>query len=207
MTKFVCTVCGYTAEGDEPPAVCPVCGAPAALFTAMPDSGSAAPKDKSSPNSVPVSYPKDMTARELSACFSSLANGCDKQQKPVERDCFNELSAYYQSFAEKTETPSFATLKEAAEADLSIHYPRVKAAASDANDRGALRALVWSEKVTMIHQVLLSRYEREGDTMFKGQNIYVCPVCGFISVGTNPPEKCPVCSVPPWKFETISGGA
>lgn len=32
MKKFVCAICGYVYEGDEPPAVCPVCGAPADQF-------------------------------------------------------------------------------------------------------------------------------------------------------------------------------
>ena len=31
--KFVCQVCGYVHEGDEAPAKCPVCMAPAAKFT------------------------------------------------------------------------------------------------------------------------------------------------------------------------------
>ena len=30
--KFVCTVCGYVHEGDNPPAECPVCKAPAEKF-------------------------------------------------------------------------------------------------------------------------------------------------------------------------------
>ena len=29
VTKFVCSVCGYTHEGDTPPEKCPLCGAPA----------------------------------------------------------------------------------------------------------------------------------------------------------------------------------
>jgi rubrerythrin len=32
MKKFVCMVCGYVHEGDEPPVKCPVCGAPASKF-------------------------------------------------------------------------------------------------------------------------------------------------------------------------------
>ncbi len=27
MKKWKCTVCGYIHQGDEPPAVCPICGA------------------------------------------------------------------------------------------------------------------------------------------------------------------------------------
>ena len=32
MKKFVCQVCGYVHEGDEPPAQCPQCKAPASKF-------------------------------------------------------------------------------------------------------------------------------------------------------------------------------
>ena len=32
MKKFVCSVCGYVYEGEEAPAQCPVCKAPAEKF-------------------------------------------------------------------------------------------------------------------------------------------------------------------------------
>lgn len=32
MNKWVCTVCGYVHEGDDPPEFCPLCKAPAAKF-------------------------------------------------------------------------------------------------------------------------------------------------------------------------------
>lgn len=32
MAKFVCSICGYTYEGDKAPEKCPVCGAPASKF-------------------------------------------------------------------------------------------------------------------------------------------------------------------------------
>lgn len=35
MKKYVCTICGYIHEGDAPPDVCPVCGAPASKFEEM----------------------------------------------------------------------------------------------------------------------------------------------------------------------------
>ncbi|MCI8553364.1 MAG: NADH peroxidase [Clostridiales bacterium] len=40
MKKYVCLICGYVHNGDEPPAVCPVCGAAADKFKEM---GAAAP--------------------------------------------------------------------------------------------------------------------------------------------------------------------
>ena len=33
--KYVCQVCGYVHEGDNPPAECPICHAPAEKFTAQ----------------------------------------------------------------------------------------------------------------------------------------------------------------------------
>lgn len=33
MAKYVCSVCGYVYEGDEPPIECPICKAPAEKFT------------------------------------------------------------------------------------------------------------------------------------------------------------------------------
>lgn len=37
MAKYVCQVCGYVYEGDEPPAECPICKAPAEKFTLQGD--------------------------------------------------------------------------------------------------------------------------------------------------------------------------
>lgn len=39
--KFVCKVCGYVHEGNEAPAKCPQCGAPAAKFQEQVTSGAA----------------------------------------------------------------------------------------------------------------------------------------------------------------------
>ena len=34
---------------------------------------------------------------------------------------------------------------------------------------------------------------------------YVCPVCGYIHEGDNPPAECPVCHVPGEKFKAVEG--
>ena len=39
MKKWVCKVCGYIYEGEQPPAECPVCHAPASMFEEMPEEG------------------------------------------------------------------------------------------------------------------------------------------------------------------------
>src|SRR5574344_1789210 len=40
MAKFVCTVCGYIHEGEQPPERCPLCGAPADKFKRMDENDS-----------------------------------------------------------------------------------------------------------------------------------------------------------------------
>ena len=35
---------------------------------------------------------------------------------------------------------------------------------------------------------------------------YVCPVCGYVYEGENPPEKCPQCGVPGSKFTVMEEG-
>ena len=38
MAKFICSVCGYVYEGDEPPVKCPQCGVPASRFKKVDES-------------------------------------------------------------------------------------------------------------------------------------------------------------------------
>ena len=92
------------------------------------------------------------------------------------------------------------------EENLNEDIPNAIAVASDNKDRGAMRALVWNEKVTRILKSLLLRYQKQGNSMLVNTGIYVCTICGFIYIGDKLPELCPVCKVPNWKFEKIEGG-
>ena len=38
MAKFICSVCGFVYEGDEPPVKCPQCGVPASRFKKVEES-------------------------------------------------------------------------------------------------------------------------------------------------------------------------
>ena len=44
---------------------------------------------------------------------------------------------------------------------------------------------------------------QEGERMLAHSGVYVCSVCGFVYVGDAPPELCPVCKVPAWKFDAF----
>lgn len=221
MAKYVCSVCGYIydeAKGipeagiapgttwEELPEdwVCPLCGAAKSEFGKQGESDVSAEKKHISvtPTSTDM---KEMSPLEVSALCTNLARGCEKQYKPEEATLFKELAVYFKTASAQTKEPDFSKLIALIENDLEEGFPNSNTVASDAKDRGALRALVWSEKVTRIQKSLLTRYQKEGDAMLENTGVYVCTICGFIYIGDTPPEICPVCKVPNWKFEKIEG--
>jgi rubrerythrin len=126
----------------------------------------------------------------------------EKQYKAEEAALFRTLAAWFEAAAPKVEG-DFAELIRRIDEDLSSGIPAANLAAGAANDRGALRALVWNEKVTRILKSLLARYQ--DGALPEGANVFVCTICGFVFVGDAPPELCPVCKVPGWKFEAVEG--
>lgn len=221
MKKYICTVCGYIydeAKGipeagiapgttwEQLPEdwVCPLCGASKAEFKED-GANTAAPKPVVKME-LPVGE-KELTALELSAVCSNLARGCEKQYKAEQAALFTQLADYFKAASAPVSVGSMGQLLSLVEKDLSENFSTANSVAADTKDRGALRALVWSEKVTRILKSLLTRYEKEGGAMLQNTGVYVCTICGFIYVGDNPPELCPVCKVPSWKFERIEGRA
>ncbi len=221
MGKYVCSVCGYIydeaaglPEAGIAPAthfadlpddwVCPICGAGKDQFEKQ--GGSAAVAEKKPVTLIESSSDmKEMSALEISALCSNLARGCEKQYMPEEAAAFQDLGEYFKAAAAPAQAPEFDQLLALIEKDLEESMPNANVVASDAGDRGALRALTWSEKVTRIAKSLLTRYQKEGASMLENSGVYVCTICGFIYIGDNLPEICPVCKVPNWKFEKVEG--
>ncbi len=221
MAKYVCSVCGYTYDESKgiPEAgiapgtawadlpkdwVCPLCAAEKSEFKKQGETS--APKAKKPMSSIELSTDmKEMSFAEISVLFTNLARGCEKQYKAEESALFNDLAKYFKEVSEPAIDPDFDKLLALIEKDLEEGLPNANSAAADVKDRGALRALVWSEKVTRILKSLLNRYQKEGDAMLENTGVYVCTICGFIYIGEELPEICPVCKVPNWKFEKIEG--
>ncbi len=221
MTKYVCSVCGYVydeAEGipdigispgaawEELPEdwVCPLCGAAKTEFEKQGEPV-AAPEKKVIPVAEPSADMKEMSSLEVSALCTNLARGCEKQYMPEEAALFRELAGYFKAASAPAQNPDLNRLLALIENDLEKGYPNANAIASDDGDRGALRALVWSEKVTRIQKSILTRFKKEGDAMLAKTGVYVCTICGFIYIGDTLPDICPVCKVPNWKFEKLEG--
>jgi len=222
MKKYVCKVCGYVydeAKGipsagipagtkfEQLPEnwVCPVCGASKSMFKLVEDSE----KKTSYKTAESVAGDmKELTALEMSAVCSNLARGCEKQYKAEEAGMFSELANYFKAASKPYENPDMSKLMALIDRDIEEGFGSAKEETlSQPKDRGALRALTWSEKVTLILKSLVERYEKEGDAMLENTGVYVCTICGFIYIGAQPPAICPVCKVPSWKFEKIEGRA
>ena len=211
--RFICQICGYiyneAAEGvpfDSLPDSwgCPLCGAPKLMFEpeAVPEPA------RPQPAAAPAALDEDLQqlpAGALAALCSNLARGCEKQYKEEEAALFRQIADFYTAAAPAVENPDLDALAALLRADLDSGYPGLTAAAKAEGDRGTQRICVWGEKVTHMLYALLERYQREGEAFLQNTQVWVCSVCGFVYIGDTPPEICPVCKVPAWKFDKIEG--
>ena len=211
VKKWICGVCGYIYdEAKEGVAfeslpedwVCPLCGADKGAFSPQQTASEA----KAQPAPIHhIGEMRQLSAGELSAVCSNLARGCEKQYQEKEAALFREIADYLSAAQPPVADASLDKLMELIRQDLSQGYPGLNAAAVAAGDRGTQRICVWGEKVTRMLDSLLNRYQKDGEAFLKDTQVWVCTVCGFIYVGDNPPQLCPVCKVPAWKFEKIEG--
>lgn len=207
MGKFKCMICGYMHDESTdglfeelaPNWVCPICGAEKALFEA--EEGTVQVKTEVKREIVHDEH--ELSALELSVICSNLARGCEKQYLQEEAKLFLSLSENFKSGAVYNETEKMETLLDLVKEDLDDKFPLVLDIATKEKDRGALRAYTWSNKVSMFGKSLLERYQTLGDKMLENTKVYVCTICGFIYLGDDLPNVCPVCKVPNNKFEEI----
>ena len=214
--KYICSICGYVydeaAEGtpfDALPAdwKCPLCKAPKTEFKpeAAPVPETAAPQVAAAgtiADAVQEADLKKLSAGQLAALCSNLARGCEKMYKEEEAGLFRELAAFFAEITPAIPDADVEKLAAALQSDIN-GYDSIRAQADALKDRGAARVCVWGEKVTRMLSSLVTRYLHDGETLLAGTDIWVCTACGFVYIGETPPEICPVCKVPDWKFEKI----
>ena len=210
--KYICQICGYVyddAKEKVPFAElpddwkCPLCGAAKSDF--KPEANGDEKKVVTAIEQVEADLEK-LSAGQLAALCSNLARGCEKQYKQEEADLFKQLADYFTAVVPAVNDASVEKLAKELQTDAD-NYAAVRATADANADRGAARVCVWGEKVTRMLSSLVNRYLNEGEAMLKDTNIWVCTTCGFVYIGDTPPELCPVCKVPDWKFEKIEGRA
>ena len=210
--KYVCQICGYVyddAKEKVPFAElpddwkCPICGAAKSDF--KPEANGDEKKVVTAIEPMEADLEK-LSAGQLAALCSNLARGCEKQYKQEEAGLFKQLADYFTAVVPAVNDASVEKLAKELQTDAE-NYAAVRATADANADRGAARVCVWGEKVTRMLSSLVNRYLNEGEAMLKDTNIWVCTTCGFVYIGDTPPELCPVCKVPDWKFEKIEGRA
>ena len=213
--RYVCSICGYVydeAKQGKPFAAlpetwtCPLCGAAKSAFAPEAAAKSAPPAPTVAPPAPAHGDMQKLSSGALSILCSNLARGCEKQYKEEEAALFREIADWFAAAAPAAQETGVDALASRIGEDLAA-YPALNATAVQAGDRGTQRICVWGEKVTAILKTLVERYRREGEAMLRDTDIWVCSVCGFAYVGKEPPQLCPVCKVPAWKFEKIEGRA
>jgi len=210
--QYKCSVCGYVYDDAKEKVPfselpdswkCPLCGAPKSAFEPV---GTNEKKPEKVKTNVKIDEDlQKLSAGQLAALFLNLSRGCEKQYKSEEAGMFREIADYFTAAVPEVNDASIASLAALLKADINENYPLSRQSAEENKDRGAQRICVWGEKVTRMMSSLVERYETEGEAMLDGLNVWVCTVCGFIYIGENAPELCPVCKVPSWKFEKIEG--
>lgn len=222
MRKFICSICGYVYDesvGDPDRGIkpgtkwedipedwtCPLCGAVKSDFSEQ-KSNTQPVARATNKEETGIEVMRELSIGELSALCSNLSKGCEKQYRPEAAELFKQLAEYYKSQSSVDAKSQMSDIDVLIQQDLESGYQQANTVAAAAVDRGALRALVWGEKVTKILDSLLSRYEKQKDASLINTHVYVCEICGFIFVGDVLPEICPICKVPSRKFAEIVRG-
>ncbi len=214
MAKYVCSVCGYTYDEEKEKTKfaelpndwkCPLCGADKNQFELKDEQPMDSPKaTKIAPTSNAENHSNhQLSNAEMCILCTNLAKGCEKQYMEQESKLFMEIADYYKKNSESLSQDSYDDISKLLDIDLKQNYPIAFEQSKEDQDRGALRALTWSEKVSKIVNSLISRYNKEGTKFLENTKIFVCEICGFIFVGDQAPEVCPVCKVPKLKIHEI----
>lgn len=221
MQKYVCSICGFVydetagyPQGDIAPGtkwenipkdwVCPLCGATKNEFMLQTEPKTTTVITQSSEEE--QESIRKLSFGELSALCSNLSKGCEKQYRTEEASLFLQLAEYYNQQSTTVTDAQLSELMMLIDQDLSGGFDKGNQKSLAAKDRGALRALTWSEKVTRILSSLLKRYENQKNSILDNTNIYVCEICGFVYIGDDVPDICPVCKVPSLKIAQIPKG-
>lgn len=201
--KWICTVCGYVHEGDNPPDECPICGAPKAQFVL----------DEKLPESL-EKLAKEAFAGESKAHVRNLAFA-----RQAEKDGYPQIALLFRvvSEAERVHADSYLKYLEGEirsteenlqtafeneiKANSQIYPPMIK----DAIDAGRedlagsfSRAKDVEERHSQLYKDAMSAL-----TTDRGLAYHVCEVCGYVFDG-DLPEQCPVCRAKRNKFKEIS---
>lgn len=86
--------------------------------------------------------------------------------------------------------------------EATVMYPEFIEDAQIEGQKRAVTSFQWAWEAEKVHEQL---YRQALESLSKESamlDTYVCPVCGYVHFGALP-EKCPICSTPTKRFESI----
>ena len=214
-TKWVCRICGYVHEGDEPPAVCPLCKHPSTDFEKVVEAPAAPPKNKyvgtKTEKNLLEAFAGESQARNKYTYFAGVAkkNGYEQIAALFLKTADNEKEHAKLWFKALGELGSLEeNLVHAADGEnfeWTDMYPRM---AREADEEGFHELAEQFRGVAAIEKHHEERYRKllknvEAQEVFKkaGVTLWECRNCGHLVLGTSAPDTCPVCFHPQSFFE------
>ncbi|MDR2825997.1 MAG: NADH peroxidase [Deltaproteobacteria bacterium] len=113
MKKFVCSICGYVHEGDNPPATCPQCKAPSSKFSEQKSGGALTWADEHR-----IGVAKGVDAEVVEMLRANFTGECTEvgmylaMSRQADREGFPEVGEAYKriAFEEAEHAAKFAEL-------------------------------------------------------------------------------------------------
>jgi rubrerythrin len=199
-----CTVCQHISFEAQPPAECPVCGAPAEKFVPWDSEKVKGPKT--------LKNLKDAFIGESQAHARNLAfaRQADEEGLPNIAHLFRAVAAAEQvqayRYLDRMDIlrDTQENLNAAFERENMAHikaYPQLLKDANEEDEQELVRVFGQSRDVEKSH---LKLYEKALQHMLaeKPAEYHICPVCGYIADG-DVPEECPVCGAKGEMFQKV----
>lgn len=222
MKKWVCGVCGYVYEGEQPPEQCPVCKAPASEFSLQEDDSDSADSDESKSK-----YAGTKTEKNLEDAFAGESQARNKYTfyaSAAKKAGYEQMAAIFLETAnqEKEHAKMWfkefhgigdvdENLKDAAAGENYEWTDMYVQMAKDAREEGFDDLAEKFEGVAKVEKGHENRYNKllksyQEDKSFKGDapKGWKCRNCGYIYEGDEAPEICPVCAHPKAFFERMT---
>ncbi|KIL07834.1 UNVERIFIED_ORG: reverse rubrerythrin [Clostridium botulinum] len=173
MKKFVCTVCGYIHEGDNPPEICPVCKVGADKFIEMKDDMAWADEHRIGiASGIPSDLIEDLRANFTGECtevgmYLAMSRQADREGYPEIGEAYKRIA-----FEEAEHAAKFAEiLGEVVVPDTKANLKaRVEAEFGACDGKKKLATLAKKENLDAIHDTVheMCKDEARHGRAFKG---------------------------------------
>lgn len=214
MKKYRCKICGYIYDDAKEKVKfedlpenwkCPWCGAPKSMFEEIKETENVVITDEiEEENKLEFDDDslREINQEEMAYICSNLAKSCEKQYLEEEQNLFQQLSDYYEKYVDAKDG-TLDDLLKLVNKDIE-EFNEAMNIANKLDDRGAKRIITWANKSTNIVKAILTNYKEKGMDYIKNTKIWVCDICGFVYIGDESPQICPVCKVPSLKIMEVN---